>query len=77
MTNQPYRPDSDATRAKRVASAKQRHVAERAAKVRHVRFARKAPPVSIDLMTGQIWDGPPNWPDGCKIIPFPGKWVTP
>jgi hypothetical protein len=79
MTNRPYRPESAATRAKRVASAKLRHAAERAAKLRHARCARKrcneavialklaSGIFEIDLMTG-------NWSDStAEILPFPGN----
>jgi hypothetical protein len=33
--------------------------------------SRKSPRlIAVDLMTGQIWDGDPIWPDECRVIPF-------
>jgi hypothetical protein len=77
MTNhgwKDYRPESDVTRKKRVASALQRHAAERAAAVRHARYGRCNDAViatklasgifEIDLLTG-------NWSDAtAEVIPF-------
>jgi hypothetical protein len=74
MTNREYRPESAATRAKRVTAALQRHAAERAAKLRHARYGRCNDAViasklasgvfEIDLLTG-------NWSDAtAEVIPF-------